>query len=155
MKRAFLLVLCILVISSCTQTRNRPSTYSQPKAASTSRKVVSTSTPAINKTTGDAKKSDGKYDTGHRKSVTPSPDVSGYYVPKTSMNGITMISVIMRKLRRITMRTEDGNMGCKRPGAVSTPGLLSSSAMSCKAQAIAQLRCYCPRVIVYSRPLLL
>ena len=78
MKRAFLLILCILVISSCTQTRNRPSTYSQPKATSTPRKVISTSTPAINKTTGDAKKSDGKHDTGHRKSVTPSPDVSGY-----------------------------------------------------------------------------
>lgn len=82
MKRAFLLVLCILMISSCTQTRNRPSTYSQPKTASTPRKVVSTSTPAINKTSGDAKKSDGKHDTSRRKSVMPSPDVSGYYDPE-------------------------------------------------------------------------
>ena len=77
-----ILVLCILILSSCTQTRNRTSTYSQPKAASTPRKVVSTSTPAINKTTGDVRKDDRKHDTGHRKSVTPSPDVSGYYDPE-------------------------------------------------------------------------
>lgn len=82
MKRAFLLVLCILILSSCTQTRNRTSTYSQPKAASTSSKVVSTSTPAKSKTTGDAKMSDGKQDKSRRKSVTPSPDVSGYYDPE-------------------------------------------------------------------------
>ena len=82
MKRAFLLVLCILVISSCTQTRNRPSTYSQPKATSTSSKVVSTSTPAIKKTTGDVREGDRKHDTGHGKSVMPSPDVSGYYDPE-------------------------------------------------------------------------
>ena len=34
MKRAFILVLCVLVISGCTQTQSNSSTFTQPKATS-------------------------------------------------------------------------------------------------------------------------